>query len=120
MNTNRKAATHCFIDKSLLKCLVDNDKVNNVYLMTSLIYVTLLVVAISSRYFFGLTISLAQQRLKKKNNEFARMLYGRDVTLGHIGTGVAISARGLIWLPQCQYDLEAHLDHIITCMYYTV
>ena len=21
-----------------------------------------------------------------------------------------------IWLPQCQYDLEAHLGHIITCI----
>ena len=21
------------------------------------------------------------------------------------------------WLPKCQYDLEAHLGHIITCIY---
>ena len=27
-----------------------------------------------------------------------RLLYGRGVPLGHIGTGVAISARGPIWL----------------------
>ena len=39
---------------------------------------------------------------------------GRGVPLGYIGTGVAISARGPIWLPQCQYDLEAHLSHILT------
>ena len=26
-----------------------------------------------------------------------RLLYGRGVPLGHIGTGVAISARGPIW-----------------------
>ena len=39
-----------------------------------------------------------------------RLLYGRGVPLGHIGTGVAISARGLY----DQYDLEAHLNHIIT------
>ena len=41
MNANLKAVSDCFIDKSLLKCLVFNDNVNNVYLMTSLIYVTL-------------------------------------------------------------------------------
>ena len=41
-----KAVSDCSIDKSLLKCLVVNDSVNNVYLMTSLIYVTLIVVAI--------------------------------------------------------------------------
>ena len=46
MNANLKAASDCFIDKSLLKCIVVNDNVNNVYLVTSLIYVTLLVVAI--------------------------------------------------------------------------
>ena len=23
-----------------------------------------------------------------------------------------------IWLPQCQYDLKAHLGHKITCIYY--
>ena len=27
-----------------------------------------------------------------------RLLYGQGVPLGHIGTGVAISARGAIWL----------------------
>ena len=27
-----------------------------------------------------------------------RLLYGQGVPLGHIGTGVAISARGPIWL----------------------
>ena len=27
-----------------------------------------------------------------------RLLFGRGVPLGHIGTGVAISARGPIWL----------------------
>ena len=46
MNANLKAASDCFIDKSLLKCLVVNDNVNIVCLMTSLIYVTLLVVVI--------------------------------------------------------------------------
>ena len=28
-----------------------------------------------------------------------RLLYDRSVSLGHIGTGEAISARGPIWLP---------------------
>ena len=42
MDAYLKAASECFIDKSLLKCLVVNDNVNNAYLMTSLIYVTLL------------------------------------------------------------------------------
>ena len=37
-----------------------------------------------------------------------RLLYGRGVPLGHIGTVVAYMAI------QCQYDLEAHLGHIIT------
>ena len=41
VNANLKAASDGFVDKSLLKCLVVNDNVNNVYLMTSLIYVTL-------------------------------------------------------------------------------
>ena len=35
----------------------------------------------------------------------------------HIGPRA--KALGTIWLPQCQYDLEAHLGHIITCMYLT-
>ena len=33
----------------------------------------------------------------------------------HIGPRA--KALGPIWLPQCQYDLEAHLDHIIACIY---
>ena len=37
-----------------------------------------------------------------------RLLYDRDVPLGHIDTGVAL---GPIW---CQYDLETHLNHILT------
>ena len=41
MNAYLKAASDCFINKSLLKCLVLNGNVNNAYLMTSLIYVTL-------------------------------------------------------------------------------
>ena len=46
MNANSKAASDLFIEKNLLKCLIVNDNVNNVKLMTSLIFVTLLVVAI--------------------------------------------------------------------------
>ena len=45
MNANLKAVFDCFIDESLLKCLVFNDNVNNVYLLTSF-YVTLFVAAI--------------------------------------------------------------------------
>ena len=37
-----------------------------------------------------------------------RLLYGRGVPIGHIGTGVANMTI------QCQYDIEAHLEHIIT------
>ena len=37
-----------------------------------------------------------------------------DLEACYIGTGVAISARGPIWPPQCQYNLEAHLSHILT------
>ena len=36
----------------------------------------------------------------------------------HIGPRA--KALGPIWLPQCQYDLEAHLGHIIICNYSTV
>ena len=47
MNANLKAVFDCFIDKSLLKCLVDNDNVNNVKLSYDVIfYVTLFVAAI--------------------------------------------------------------------------
>ena len=55
MNANLKAVFACFIDKSLLKCHVVNGNVNNVYLMTSLIYVTLFDIAISLTPVFGLT-----------------------------------------------------------------
>ena len=74
MNANLKAASDCFIDKSLLKCLLVNDNVNNVNLMTSLIYVTLLVVAIifimpvlPSHCLSGAT------EIIEKLDEFARM-----------------------------------------------
>ena len=30
--------------------------------------------------------------------------------------GAQAKAFGPIWLPKCQYDLEAHPDHIITCI----
>ena len=44
MNANLKAVFDCFIDKSLLKCLVVNDNVNNVKLSYDVIfYVTLFV-----------------------------------------------------------------------------
>ena len=39
MNAYLKAASDCFIDKSLLKCLVVNGNVNNVYLMTKIEFV---------------------------------------------------------------------------------
>ena len=41
MNAYLNDAFDCFVDKSLLKCFVVNDNVNNVYLMKSLIYVML-------------------------------------------------------------------------------
>ena len=47
MNANLKAVFYCFIDKSLLKCLVVNDNVNNVKLSDDVIfYVTLFVAAV--------------------------------------------------------------------------
>ena len=46
MSAYLKIVSDCFIDKGLLKCLLLNDNVSNVYLMTLLIYVMLLVVAI--------------------------------------------------------------------------
>ena len=56
MNANLKAVFDCFIDKSLLKCLVVNDNVNNVKLfMTSFSMSRYLLLQFSSRQFFGLT-----------------------------------------------------------------
>ena len=56
MNANLKAVFDFFIDKSLLKCLVLNDNVNNVELSYDVIfYVTLFVAAIFISQFFGLT-----------------------------------------------------------------
>ena len=55
MNANLKAVFDCFIDNSLLKCLVINDNVNNVYLMTSFSMSRSLLLQFSSRQFFGLT-----------------------------------------------------------------
>ena len=66
MNANFKAASDYFIDKSLLKCLVVNDDVNNVYLMTSLIYVTLLVVAIILSGQFSVSLSHRDHRKFKQ------------------------------------------------------
>ena len=74
MNANLKAASDCFIDESLLKCLVVNDNENNVYLLTSLIYVMLLVVAII------LITSVFQSHC------FIRATEIIEIILGHIGT----------------------------------
>ena len=75
MNANLKAASDCCIavDKSLLKCLVVNDNVNNVYLMTSLIYVTLLVVAIFITSVFRPRCLNGATEILEKLNEYARM-----------------------------------------------
>ena len=89
MNAYLNTVFDCFIDKSLLKCLVVNDNVNNVKLSYDVVfYVTLFVAAIFCCQFFGLTGATGPKAL------------------------------GPIWLPQCQYDLEAHLGHIITCIYF--
>ena len=55
MNANLKAVFDCFIDKNLFKCLVVNDIVNNVYLMTSFSISRSLLLQFSSLQFFGLT-----------------------------------------------------------------
>ena len=58
MNANLKAVFDCFIDKSLLKCILVNDNVNTVklaYLMTSFSMSHYLLLQFSSRQFFGLT-----------------------------------------------------------------
>ena len=73
MNANLKAASDCFIDKSLLKCLVVNDNVNNVYLMTSLIYVTLYVVAIFITSVFQSHCLTSPTEILEKLNEFGQM-----------------------------------------------
>ena len=38
----------------------------------------------------------------------------------HWGSHIGPRAKSLrpIWLPQCQYDIEAHLGHTITCIYH--
>ena len=63
MNAYLKAVSDCFMDKSLLKCLVVNDNVNNAYLMTSLVYVILKVDTFFITSVFGLTVSPVKQRL---------------------------------------------------------
>ena len=70
MNANLKAVFDCFIDKSLLKCLVVNDNVNNVKLSYDVIfYVTLFVAAIFISPVFSDSLAL----LVKKGNVFTRM-----------------------------------------------
>ena len=53
-----------------MKCLVVKDNVNNVYIMTSLIYVTLLVVAIifSALVFRSHCLTGATEIIEKLNN----------------------------------------------------
>ena len=63
----------CLIDKSLLKSLVNNNNVNNVYLMTSLIYVTLLVVAIYITSVFRSHCLTGATESTEKLNELALM-----------------------------------------------
>ena len=54
------------------------------------------------------------QELIPEGNNY-RLLYDPGVPLGHIGTVVAISARGRAYMAiQYQYYLEAHLCHIRT------
>ena len=77
MNAYLKAAFDCFMDKSLLKCLVGNDNVNNAYLMTSLVYVTLKVDAIFIMSVFGLTVSPVQQRLNLRGCNKMVMIWPR-------------------------------------------
>ena len=69
MNANLKAASDRFIDKSLLKFIVVNDNANNVYLMTTLIYVTLLVVAIIiiTSVFWAYCLTPKTEIIKKLN-----------------------------------------------------
>ena len=70
MNANFKAVFDCFSDKSLLKCLVINDNVNNVKLSYDVIfYVTLFVAAIFISPVFRDSLAL----LVKKGKEFTRM-----------------------------------------------
>ena len=86
MNANLKAIFDCFIDKSLLKCLVVNDNVNNAYRMPSF-SMSRSLLQFSSRLFFGLTWSTGlkiETNLRGCNKK--RLKYGPGVHLGHIGT----------------------------------
>ena len=63
MNAYLKAASDCFIEKSLFKCLVLNDNVNCLsYDVIDLCH-TLKLMLFSSCQFFGLTVPATQQRL---------------------------------------------------------
>ena len=69
MNANLKSAFDCFIEKSLLKSLVVDDNINNVYLMTSFSMSRSLLLQFSLRQFFGLTGATglkSEKRLKKR------------------------------------------------------
>ena len=74
MNANLKAASDCFIDKSLLKCLAVNHNVTNVlsYDIIDLCHALNCCNNFHHFSFFGLTVSPAQQRYKMFN-EFAGM-----------------------------------------------
>ena len=89
MNANLKAIFNGFVEKSLLKCLVVNDNVINVYLMTSFSLSRSLFLQFLSRQFLGFT-----RYWLKKAKEF------RELNL-----------------PGCQYDQEAHHSYIIACIY---
>ena len=70
MNANLKAVFDCFIDKSLLKCPVVNENVNNVKLSYDIIfYVMLFVAAIFISPVFSDSLAL----LVKKAKELTRM-----------------------------------------------
>ena len=80
MNANLKAVFDCFVEKNLLKCLVVNDNVNNVYLMTSFsMSRSLFLLFFLSRQFFRLT----RYSLKRQNSLENRIYRDANMTKRH-------------------------------------
>ena len=73
MDAYLKAVFDCFIDKKLLKYLVVNDNVNNVYLMTSFSLSRSFLLQFSSRHFSLSLVLLVKKGKRDHRNEFTRI-----------------------------------------------
>ena len=59
----------------------------------------------------GMLLVINRIKIGEEHSTY-RLLYGLGVPLGNSDTGVVIMRANMS--SQCQYDIEAHLNHIIT------